>query len=58
MIWRSAFVAVLFASILVACGDRTRLICEPRTKNKALSATVLETPPTTAAPEYGTGGKC
>lgn len=58
MIWRSAFVAVLLASILVACGDRTRLNCEPRTKNKALSATVLETTTTTAAPQYGSGGKC
>jgi hypothetical protein len=27
----------LFASILVACGDRERLNC-PRTKNKALRA--------------------
>ena len=39
MIWRSAFVAVLFASILVACGDRERVNCpEVRTKNKALRA--------------------
>ena len=37
MIWRSAFVAVLFASILTACGDRERVNC-PRTKNKALRA--------------------
>jgi len=37
MLWRSAFVAVLFASILVACGDRERVNC-PRTKNKALRA--------------------
>jgi hypothetical protein len=37
MIWRSAFVAILFASILVACGDRERVNC-PRTKNKALRA--------------------
>jgi hypothetical protein len=37
MIWRSAFVAVLFASILVACGDRERVNC-PRIKNKALRA--------------------
>jgi hypothetical protein len=37
MIWRISFVAVLFASILVACGDRERLNC-PRTKNKALRA--------------------
>tara|TARA_R110000822_G_scaffold34861_3_gene98672 strand:+ start:1090 stop:1269 length:180 start_codon:yes stop_codon:yes gene_type:complete len=34
MLWRSAFVAVLFASILVACGDRERVNC-PRVKNKA-----------------------
>ena len=37
MLWRSAFVTVLFASILVACGDRERVNC-PRTKNKALRA--------------------
>jgi hypothetical protein len=37
MLWRSAFVAVLFASILVACGDRERVNC-PRIKNKALRA--------------------
>jgi hypothetical protein len=37
MLWRSAFVAVLFASILVACADRERVNC-PRTKNKALRA--------------------
>ena len=37
MIWRSAFVAMLFASILVACSDRERVNC-PRTKNKALRA--------------------
>jgi hypothetical protein len=37
MIWRVSFVAVLFASILVACGDRERVNC-PRTKNKALRA--------------------
>jgi hypothetical protein len=37
MIWRISFVAVLFASILTACGDRERVNC-PRTKNKALRA--------------------
>jgi hypothetical protein len=58
MIWRASFVALLFASILVACGDRVRLNCEPRTKNKALSATVTETTQTTETPQYGTGGKC
>ena len=58
MIWRVSFVALLLGAILAACGDRERLICEPRTKNKALSATVLETTTTTAAPQYGTGGKC
>jgi len=58
MIWRVSFVALLFASILVACGDRERLNCEPRTKNKALSATVTETTQTTETPRYGTGGKC
>jgi hypothetical protein len=58
MIWRVSFVALLLASILVACGDRARLICEPRIKNKALSATIVETTTTTQAPQYGTGGKC
>jgi len=38
MIWRISFVAVLFASILTACGDRERVNCPPRTKNKALRA--------------------
>ena len=37
MIWRISFVAVLFASILTACGDRERTNC-PRIKNKALRA--------------------
>ena len=37
MIWRVSFVAVLFASILVACSDRERVNC-PRVKNKALRA--------------------
>jgi hypothetical protein len=58
MIWRVSFVALLFASILVACGDRERLNCEPRVKNKALSATVTETTQTTETPRYGTGAKC
>jgi hypothetical protein len=58
MLWRLSFVALLFASILVACGDRVRLNCEPRTKNKALSATITETTQTTETPQYGTGGKC
>jgi hypothetical protein len=39
MIWRISFVALLFASILTACGDRERVNCpEVRTKNKALRA--------------------
>jgi hypothetical protein len=39
MIWRASFVALLFASILVACGDRERVNCpQVRTKNKALRA--------------------
>jgi hypothetical protein len=39
MIWRTTFVALLFASILIACGDRERVNCpEVRTKNKALRA--------------------
>jgi hypothetical protein len=37
MIWRVSFVALLFGTILVACGDRERVNC-PRTKNKALRA--------------------
>jgi hypothetical protein len=31
-------VALLFASILVACGDRERVNCPPMVKNKALRA--------------------
>jgi hypothetical protein len=38
MIWRASFVAFLFASILVACGDRERVNCPPMVKNKALRA--------------------
>ncbi len=38
MIWRTTFVALLFASILVACGNRERVNCPPLTKNKALRA--------------------
>lgn len=39
MLWRISFVAVLFVSILTACGDRERVNCpEVRTKNKALRA--------------------
>jgi len=38
MLWRISFVALLFASILTACGDRERLNCPPLTKNKALRA--------------------
>ena len=38
MIWRASFVALLLASILVACGDRERVNCPPLTKNKALRA--------------------
>ena len=37
MIWRASFVTLLFASILVACGDRERVNCA-RVKNKALRA--------------------
>ena len=44
MIFRIAFVAVLFTAILTSCSDRNRLPCEAvavtsttmRTKNKAL----------------------
>jgi hypothetical protein len=38
MIWRTTFVALLFASILIACGNRERVNCPPLTKNKALRA--------------------
>jgi hypothetical protein len=38
MIWRVSFVALLFASILVACGNRERVNCPPLVKNKALRA--------------------
>ena len=58
MIWRVSFVALLLGSLLVACGDRVRLNCEPRVKNKAPSAIVTEITTTTAAPQYGAGGKC
>jgi hypothetical protein len=57
MLWRFSFVALLFASILVACGDRVRLNCEPRVKNKAPSL-VTETTQITTAPQYAQGGKC
>lgn len=43
MLWRSAFVAVLFASILVACGNRVEKQPCPPTKNKSLSAVNLTT---------------
>jgi hypothetical protein len=38
MLWRISFVALLFASILVACGNRERVNCPPLVKNKALRA--------------------
>ena len=38
MIWRTTFVALLLASILIACGNRERVNCPPLTKNKALRA--------------------
>jgi hypothetical protein len=38
MWWRVSFVALLFASILVACGNRERVNCPPLVKNKALRA--------------------
>ena len=41
MIWRASFVALLFASILTACGDRERVNCPPLTKNKALRSTTI-----------------
>jgi len=41
MIWRISFVALLFASILTACGDRERVNCPPLTKNKALRSTTI-----------------
>ena len=40
MIYRLTFVALLLASILVACGDRERVNC-PLTKNKALRSTTI-----------------
>ena len=59
MLWRASFVALLLASILVACGDRERVNCAPRVKNKAPSSAIVETAPTTTtAPIYGKGGKC
>jgi len=41
MLWRASFVALLFASILTACGDRERVNCPPLTKNKALRSTTI-----------------
>lgn len=42
MIWRSAFVAVLMALVLIACSDRERVNCpQVLTKNKALRSTVV-----------------
>ena len=41
VIWRISFVALLLASILVACGDRERVNCPPLTKNKALRSTTI-----------------
>jgi hypothetical protein len=38
MIWRASFVALLFASIFTACGNRERVNCQPLVKNKALRA--------------------
>ena len=44
MIWRASFVALLFASILTACSDRTRGVCpEVRTKNNALGFVTSDT---------------
>lgn len=43
MLWRASFVALLLASILVACGDRERVNCPPLTKNKALRAATTVT---------------
>jgi hypothetical protein len=57
MLWRISFVLLLIGSLLVACGDRVRLNCEPRVKNKAPSL-VTETTQITTAPQYGVGGKC
>jgi hypothetical protein len=42
---------------LTGCADRERLNCPP-TKNKALRGVTETITPTTAAPAYGTGGKC
>ena len=44
MIWRISFVALLLASILTACSDRTRGVCpEVRTKNNALGFVTSDT---------------
>jgi hypothetical protein len=65
MIWRTTFVVVLFASLLVACQDRVRELCPDqvavsttyRTKNKALGVS----PGGTIAAQNATAerrGKC
>jgi predicted small lipoprotein YifL len=58
MLWRASFVALLLGAFLVACGDRERLNCPPRVKNKAASSNIIETTQTTATPTYGDGKKC
>jgi hypothetical protein len=56
---RKSLILLVFLASLTACADRERLNCPP-TKNKALRGAVIEETitPTTATPQYGTGGKC
>jgi hypothetical protein len=54
---RKSLILLVICASLTACADRERLNCPP-TKNKALRGVTETITPTTAAPAYGTGGKC
>jgi len=48
MVFRTAFVALLFAAILVACGDRYRYPCQdPANAGSPACVGVIMSPPTT-----------
>jgi len=54
---RKSLILLVICASLTACADRERLNCPP-TKNKALRGVTEQLVPTTATPQYGTGGKC
>jgi hypothetical protein len=58
MIWRISFVALLFASILTACGDRERVNCPPLTKNKALRSTTITVDTASVGTTRALGNRC